>query len=293
MKYSSFTFLLIYIFSINSFAQTISPYYQLSTVNADITSITDQLKDKINESEFSLLGTYQVGGQEDLTVIAFTNEQTTSVCSKASKQGVMAAIYRIGLEKTANGIVVSTVNPEYQWRAYLTENYNASDFTDLNAQYSTFCKKIGNGNLVPFGGEIEADDLEDYHYMMGMPYYDDQVKIGSFDSHEQAVQRIKTNLESNSQLKLVYSLQDQKNQLTVFGIGLLDPKIGESHFLSIIGQSHVAAMPYELIVDGKEVKMLHGRFRFALYWPELTMGTFTKIMSTPGDVEDQMKQLVQ
>jgi hypothetical protein len=30
-----------------------------------------------------------------------------------------------------------------------------------------------------------------------------------------------------------------------------------------------------------------------LHWPELTMGTFTKIMSSPGDVEDAMKALME
>lgn len=37
--------------------------------------------------------------------------------------------------------------------------------------------------------------------------------------------------------------------------------------------------------------MLPGRFRFAFYYPELTMGTFTKIMNTPGDVEEMLKGL--
>lgn len=36
-------------------------------------------------------------------------------------------------------------------------------------------------------------------------------------------------------------------------------------------------MPYEIILQGKEVGMLHGKYRFALYWTELTMGTFMKI----------------
>jgi len=38
--------------------------------------------------------------------------------------------------------------------------------------------------------------------------------------------------------------------------------------------------------------MLHGRFRFALHWPELTMKTFTKIMSSPGDVKDALEALM-
>jgi hypothetical protein len=71
----------------------------------------------------------------------------------------------------------------------------------------------------------------------------------------------------------------------------LDSEDGEKHFLPIIGEDHIAAMPYDIILQGNEVSMLHGKYRFALYWPELTMGTFMKIMSTPGDVEDFMQAL--
>ena len=49
-------------------------------------------------------------------------------------------------------------------------------------------------------------------------------------------------------------------------------------------QKHVTFLPYELLVVGKEVRMLHGLFRIALSFPDLTMGTFTKIMSTPEEI---------
>ena len=51
--------------------------------------------------------------------------------------------------------------------------------------------------------------------------------------------------------------------------------------IDIAQQKHVTFLPYELLVVRKEVRMLHGRFRIALSFPELGMGTFTKIMSTP------------
>jgi len=35
--------------------------------------------------------------------------------------------------------------------------------------------------------------------------------------------------------------------------------------------------------------MLHGKYRIAIYWPEMTMGTFMKISSTPGDIEDMLE----
>ena len=61
--------------------------------------------------------------------------------------------------------------------------------------------------------------------------------------------------------------------------------------IDIAQQKHVTFMPYELLVVGKEVRMLHGRFRIALSFPDLTMGTFTKIMSTPGEIEDLLSSL--
>ena len=61
--------------------------------------------------------------------------------------------------------------------------------------------------------------------------------------------------------------------------------------IDIAQQKHVTFLPYELLVVGKEVGMLHGRFRIALSFPDLTMGTFTKIMSTPGEIEDLLSSL--
>jgi hypothetical protein len=39
--------------------------------------------------------------------------------------------------------------------------------------------------------------------------------------------------------------------------------------------------------------MLHGRYRIALSFPDLTMGTFTMIMSTPPTIKKMLEQLVE
>jgi len=61
--------------------------------------------------------------------------------------------------------------------------------------------------------------------------------------------------------------------------------------IDIAQQKHVTFLPYELLVVGKKVHMLQGRFRIALSLPDLTMGTFTKIMSSPGEIEDLLSSL--
>jgi hypothetical protein len=146
----------------------------------------------------------------------------------------------------------------------------------------------------PFGGVLTSKDLKKYHYMIGMPYFDDPVTLNEFTSFDSGVDIIRKNLnEGKGNTIMVYEEIFKENQVAVFGVGLLDPEDGESRFLPIIGPSHIAAMPYEIILQGNQATILHGRFRFALHWPELTMGTFTKIMSTPGYVKDTMKALTE
>ncbi|MBT8394666.1 MAG: hypothetical protein KJN66_07420, partial [Bacteroidia bacterium] len=113
-----------------------------------------------------------------------------------------------------------------------------------------------------------------------------------FTSFEEGLETITKNLEAKKGNTVkVYKLVYKNQKVAVFGVGLHDKEDGESHFLPKIGEDHVAALPYEIILQGKEATMLHGKYRIALHWPDLTMGTFMKIMSTPGDIEDALEAL--
>jgi hypothetical protein len=125
-----------------------------------------------------------------------------------------------------------------------------------------------------------------------MPYFSDPVTLKTFSSFEEGVKTIEKNLQAKKGgTKLVYQLKYSSNKVAVFGVGLLDAKEGEPAFLPVIGEDHLAALPYEIILQDKTATMLHGRYRIALHWPELTMGTFMKIMSAPGDTEDALTLL--
>ena len=127
-----------------------------------------------------------------------------------------------------------------------------------------------------------------------MPYFSDPVVLNEFPSFEEGVKTIENALISKAgNTKLVYKLIYNNAKVAVFGVGLLNKEDGESYFLPIIGEDHVAALPYEIILQDKVATMLHGKYRLALHWPDLTMGTFMKIMSTPGDIEDTLEALCQ
>ena len=210
---------------------------------------------------------------------------------------MLAAAMKVGFQKVEDQITVSILNPEYLFFAYFRELMEEDSFNSFAMEVATEIKNSFNGLgtiMEPFGGDLSHKDLIKYKYMVGMPHFDEPVELAEFESFEQGLAMLQKNLLTASDLTVkIYEIVDKGSQVAIFGVGLPDAEEGEAHFLPIIGESHVAAMPYDIILQGKQATMLHGRYRFALLWPELKMKTFTKIMSSPGEVEDAMLTLVE
>lgn len=285
-------------FTFLSLAQeSLSPYFLLDIKKATGTADMDSLKLKVEKivlkEGFEVLGKYNPGGDPNLWVLVFTDTEIKTLCMKAKDRGMLAAAQRIAIVKTGNSLDLSALNPSYLFTAYLGDQIFTlkSDEKPVISKLDNLYKLIGSQKK-PFGGFVDRDELKRYQYMMGMPYFDDPVELKKFSSFADGLSVIRKNLKKLAgNTREVYSIVDEQKKTAVFGIALLDKETGEDHFLSIIGKKHAAAMPYEIILTDKTATMLHGRYRFALYWPELTMGTFTKIMSTPGDVETTLQNL--
>ena len=273
----------------------IPAYYKIAGFEGDMESAIQSVNDALTTNGFIVLGDYSPAGRSDFHVLAFTNDKLQEVTLKVEDRGALASVLKIGFIKEGGRIDISIVNPEYIFYAYLREDadtYN-EELNEISEQIKEALSSIGS-DWTAFGGTKTAKDLKKYRYMFGMPYFDDPVELGEFGSFDKAVSTIKGNLEEGKGNTIsVYEVVLEDENVAIFGVGLLNEEDGEAHFLPIIGPAHIAAMPYEIIVQGTEATMLHGRFRFALHWPELTMGTFTKIMSTPGYVKDTMKALTE
>ena len=293
MKKIFLSIFILLLINFQSEAQNLSPYVKVGESSDTMQQTYDKVITALKNNSFTVLGAYNPSGKSSLKVIAFTNTQIKNTVVKVKDRGALAATFKVGLVKKGDKITISYTNPDYILRAYLGSNYDS--YKSIFNQYSLDLKKafanLGN-EFTPFGGQVKASKLKKYHYMMAMPYFDDPVALKTFASFEEGLTIIKNNLKTGrGNTKLVYKLVYKSNKIAVFGIGLNNKKNGEAHFLPIVGETHVAAMPYEIILQGKEATMLHGKYRIALHWPELTMGTFMKIMSTPGDIEDAFKSV--
>jgi hypothetical protein len=228
-------------------------------------------------------------------VIAYSRKDLQKITLKVKDRGALAAALKIGLKADGPGTHISYLNPEYLFQAYLGDEFDnyAKELNNISEDIRSALSPLGS-ELKGFGGGITAEKLRKYHYKIMMPYFTDPVELAEFSSFEEGVNTIERNLKSKKgNTELVYRLKFNDQETAVYGIGFLDPEKGESHFLPIIGESHLAAMPYEIILQGKKATMLHGRYRIALHWPELTMGTFMKIMSTPGDYTEVFEGICQ
>lgn len=274
-----------------SFSQELSPYIKVGELTESIQSAYDKVISTLEGDNFTILGTYNPSNKSSLKVVVFTRSDIKNKVVQIADRGALAAAFKVGLVKLDGKVVVSYTNPDYIFRAYLRDNYVTfqSTFEKFSADVKTTFSSIGK-EFAPFGGTVKADKLKKYHYKIAMPYFTDPVELNEYASFEEGLKTIEANLKAKKGNTIeVYKLVYPNKKVAVFGVGLQSAEKGEANFLHKIGESHAAALPYEIILQGNEATMLHGRYRIALHWPDLTMGTFMKIMSTPGDIKDALK----
>jgi hypothetical protein len=293
MKKIVLSFVALVGFALQSSSQEIAPYIEIGKSKNSIQQVSEDVLTALRENSFTILGTYNPSNKNSLKVIVFTRPDIKNTVVKVADRGALAAALKIGLVQKNDIVSISYTNPDYFFRAYLRDSYdqNKSTFDKFSKDLRTAFASVGN-DFTPFGGALEADKLKKYHYKIMMPYFTDPVTLNEFSSFEEGLRVIEANLKAGKGETLqVYKILYTDEKVAVFGVGLRNKEDGEAHFLPIIGEDYIAAMPYEIILQGKTATMLHGKYRIALSWPDLTMGTFMKIMSTPGDIEDTLEGL--
>ena len=279
-------------------AEPIQSYYSLGALPGGIDSVASIVKESLSSAGFAVVGEYSPTGDANFRAIAYTRDDIISALGKLEPERMLAAALKVGLKVKGERVAVTMTNPELIFRAYTQKEFSKAETALMKANQdalSAFPQSKGFSAPAPMGGgDLDSEKVHKYHYMFGMQYFEDMAKLNRKKvAFEMLTAKIEKNLSAGvSETALVYTIKPAGKKIAVYGIALLDKKRGEPFFLPIIGDDHLAAMPYELIVINDTAFILHGRYRIALHWPALTMMTFGKIMSTPGAIIDQMKDLV-
>ncbi|MDH5541723.1 MAG: hypothetical protein OEY64_02040 [Nitrospinota bacterium] len=274
--------------------QNLSPYLKVGVFSGNVDAAATGVKEALLAGNFKVLGEYKPEDSDNMRVIAYTRDDLIATVLKVKDRGLLAAALKVGIISTGGKTEISMVNPEYLFRGYLMSSYkpNNAQLSKVASDVKAALGKVGS-EFTPFGGSVSTSDLEHYHYMFGMEYFDNPVLLGKFQTFQEGLAKIESSLSANKGgVKKVYSIVDESSQTAVFGVALTDPDRGEKFFLPIIGESHLAALPYEFVLQGNKATMLHGRFRIAIHWPALTMVTFTKIITTPDAINDMLENAI-
>jgi len=281
-------------------AQTLKPYWGGRMTEKNFTEAQSIVRESLKAQGLEILGEYQPAKDANRWVLVYTSSDIKSAVKSSGPERAFALAQRIAIYKGAAGIHLSATNPSYWCAAYFQDDFESiqSHVKSTEGKLKAVFKAAAISTPMAYGSQegLDLDDLYEYQYMFGMPEFEDQVRLKKFRSFEEAQAALKRGLVKNStEAQLVYSIVLEGKKAALYGIGLSGSD-GEQKFLPIIdidNPKHTCFLPYEILILDNEVYMLHGRYRIALSFPDLTMRTFSKIMSTPGDIEDAMGNLLE
>ncbi len=252
----------ITILSSSAFAEKISTY--LEGALQEPAAVQSALKG----AGFEVLAEHQIDKKGDLTTVVFTCPTLKKMANKEKKG--FASVLRVLVNKADNEI--SITNPVYFSKAFLQKSYD-------NAAAQKILGKINSAfpGLKPSSDSMDLDDLDGYHFMMGMPYYDDMEKVGK-GSHDELLAKVKAYKGGKN---LVFELNlDKDRTLVGFKIGKKTAK-----FVKKIGTKNAALLPYVILIEGNKARILAPKYYLALSYPSLSMSQFMTIATVPGAIE--------
>ena len=269
-----------------SFAQeSLQPYRLIDNQEGSLAVSVTSIRATLADHGFTVVGEY--GPYENAHVIAITHPALLEAAG-AEEFGGFGAVLRVGVTAVDGMVQRSVANPAY-WGAALHIGDLAAVSAALDAAFgdtSTFGSRKG----------LTPEKLAKYRYMMMMPRLRDHDELGSFASHEEAVTTIRANLAASDDLRAVFEVAVPGRDEVLFGVGIGSGAGADATVMAATDQGelrHTAHLPYALLVSGDTAYALRGKFRIAVAFPDLGMGTFMKISGAPNAIRDSLATLAQ
>jgi hypothetical protein len=267
---------------------TLKPFVLAQRGPGDQAAAVTQVKEKLAAAGFELAGAYDP--YPGATVLVVTSPELKAAAGRTPTGG-FAAGERATVTRVGEEVQVAFANPRYLQHAYRLKDDLGPVAQKLEAAL---------GRVEEFGPKDgkTAKDLAGYHYMFGMPYYDEPSEIATFGSHDQAVAVIEKGLAARrGGASKVYRIDVPGSEQTVFGVALTDGCGGDAFVMKEIDFKPLRStphLPYELLVTGSKVIALHAKFRIAVDFPDLAMmgsNSFMNIRCAPDAIEDALKRV--
>jgi len=217
---------------------------------------------RLKKAGFTILGVTPLDKKGKLVSIVFTDPALTKMASK--KNHGFAASLRLLVNKKDKHI--SITNPVYMAKAFMQDGYD-----DKTAK-ETLQKITSNfDNLLNSKDKLKFQLLPKYQFMHGMPQYQDMVVVARGNN---LLKKIKNN-------KKVVFEQKLDNGATLIGV-VLGRRTNK--FTGRIGTNNAALLPYPILIENQEAKILDPKYYISVMYPLLQMSEFMTIATVPGAI---------
>lgn len=269
-------------------SEKLKPFILASNAPGDAAAIAADTKSKLTGAGFEIVGEYSP--YDGTNIIIVTNDALKKNAA-ATDMGGYGAVQRISVTDKDGSVQVAYTNPVYMANAYQLKG----DLSDVAAALE---KALGKQQAYGSKKGLDADDLRGYHYMFGMPYFDEPDVLADHTNYDVAIKAVEAGLAAGKGgASKVYRVDIPGKQQSVFGVAMTEGMssdatiMKEVDFMDIRSTAH---LPYEMLVDkdGK-VYALSAKFRIAMSFPDLSMAgehSFMGIMASPDAIKEALAQ---
>jgi hypothetical protein len=267
----------------------LKPFVLASRGPGDVEGAAQQARAKLASAGFTIAGSY--APYDGAIVLAVTSPELQAA-SAQQRFGAYAAAQRVTVTKIGDEVQLAYTNPVYMAAAYRMTS-------DLGAVAAKLEAALGRVEEYGPGKGEAIKDLRRYRYMIGMPHFDEPVRLGKFASQPEAIAAIESGLAAGrGGTRKVYRVDVEAGNEAVFGIALSEGCSGDRFVVKEVDFKPVRStghLPYEVIASKGEVYALHAKFRIAVNFPDLSMmgaNSFMNIRCAPDAIEGALRKMV-
>ncbi len=244
----------------------VSTYFDAPLMSAN------EVKERLNGAGFTVVAE-DIVSKKKFTSIVFTNDYLKKLADRPAR-GFLAGSLRVLIDTENNVTRIS--NPRYFVKAFLQEDYKLNDekplLDTLNKAFDT---------LTPSEDKWAFNELPEYQFMIGRPYYQDQIIAGEGNTTD-----LIAKIDGAKKKKIIFKMQLSEGRV-LYGVKLHKRTM---KFVDKIGATNAGILPWMILIENGQAKALRADYMIAISYPLLDLGGFMGIMTVPGAVEKDVQK---
>jgi len=233
-------------------------------LRADLIDIKTAIK-KLTNAGFEVIASAPLDKKKKLISIVFTNDQLKKMASKTNR-GFIGTLRLLIDPKNKQ---ISITNPVYLGKAMLQNDFDEALAKEILVTLVKEFPKARNSM-----DKLKYSLLPNYQFMDGMPFYKDMEIVARGDN---LLEKLK---KKKNKKKVVFKLK-LDNGSTLIGIKLSKRT---SKFPKKIGTNNAGMLPYPILIENGEAKIMEPKYYLSLMYPQLTMEEFMTIATIPSAI---------